>query len=128
MIELSPTVKTYLESKGWIIQDEMTELHNINGSVLKGSALESYIEHLANSIDLFIDSQVESTNSFHVYANVIEQVERRLIEKAMEHYKKNQSHVALKLGVTRGLLRDRVNRFDIPRKSRFTSRLNGTQS
>lgn len=64
------------------------------------------------SINRFIESRLEE-GSTDLYAEALEQMERRLFTKVLEHTAGNQSKAAEILGITRGKVRDRIAAFDI---------------
>lgn len=66
---------------------------NYQLSILVRSAIQKYFANL------------DGTNANNIYALVIEQVERPLIETVMEHADHNQSKAAEWLGISRNTLR-----------------------
>lgn len=64
------------------------------------------------SLRQFIDERLQS-GSHDLYAEVVEQMERRLFAKVLQFTGGNQSKAAEILGITRGKVRDRINSFNI---------------
>lgn len=68
--------------------------------------------HREFSINQFIEQRLRE-GSKDLYAEALEQMERRLFTKVLEHTAGNQSKAAEILGITRGKVRDRIASFDI---------------
>ncbi|MFH4355003.1 MAG: helix-turn-helix domain-containing protein [Neisseriaceae bacterium] len=62
-----------------------------------------------NLAEYFVDLEGESPTN--VYAMVIEQVEKALIELILERCEDNQTRAAKMLGISRSSLRMRMNRY-----------------
>jgi two-component system nitrogen regulation response regulator GlnG len=84
-----------------------------NGSEQKAAVDENGEDPKVDfSIGDFIDQRLEAGSS-DLYAEALEQMERRLFSKVLEHTAGNQSKAAEILGITRGKVRDRIAAFDI---------------
>jgi len=67
------------------------------------------LEHLQQFIEMRM-----SEGSENLYAESIEELERFLFRRVLSHTGGNQSKAALMLGITRGKVRDRVAKFELP--------------
>lgn len=75
---------------------------------LAGEEIDS-LEHLQKFIE-----QRMSEGSENLYAESIEELERFLFRRVLSHTGGNQSKAALMLGITRGKVRDRIAKFELP--------------
>ena len=67
------------------------------------------LEHLQKFIEIRM-----SEGSENLYAESIEELERFLFRRVLSHTGGNQSKAALMLGITRGKVRDRIAKFELP--------------
>jgi len=67
------------------------------------------LEHLQQ----FIESRMNE-GSENLYAESIEELERFLFRRVLAHTGGNQSKAAMMLGITRGKVRDRIAKFELP--------------
>jgi two-component system nitrogen regulation response regulator GlnG len=67
------------------------------------------LENLQNFIEIRM-----SEGSENLYAESIEELERFLFRRVLAYTGGNQSKAALMLGITRGKVRDRIAKFELP--------------
>lgn len=67
------------------------------------------LEHLQQFIEMRMNEGSEN-----LYAESIEELERFLFRRVLSHTGGNQSKAALMLGITRGKVRDRIAKFELP--------------
>lgn len=64
-------------------------------------------------LERFIERQIQA-GSINLYSESLEELERFLFKRVLAHTGGNQSKAATILGITRGKVRDRIAKFDLP--------------